>query len=74
MCARAVTVAHAHCRTHVVAGVAAFFITMSTVKEGTLFKKGRINTEWRERLFVLNKKQLAYFKGSVSISCIFFFD
>ena len=42
-------------------------MSMSTVKEGPLFKKGKINTEWRERLFVLNKKQLAYFKGSVSV-------
>ena len=37
-----------------------------TIKEGYLFKKGRINTDWRERLFVLNAKQLAYFKGGVS--------
>ena len=37
-----------------------------TIKEGYLFKKGRINTDWRERLFVLNARQLAYFKGGVS--------
>ena len=31
-----------------------------------MLKKGKINTEWRQRLFVLNGKQLSYFKGGVS--------
>lgn len=41
-------------------------MSLQTIKEGQLYKRGKINTEWRQRLFVLNSKQLAYFKGSVS--------
>ena len=41
-------------------------MSLQTLKEGQLYKKGKINTEWRQRLFILNGKQLAYFKGSVS--------
>ena len=37
-----------------------------TLKEGQLYKKGKINTEWRQRQFILNKRQLSYFKGGVS--------
>lgn len=44
-------------------------MSLHTMKEGLLFKRGRINTEWRQRLFILNRKQLAYFKGSVSLAC-----
>ena len=43
-------------------------MSLHTMKEGLLFKRGKINTEWRQRLFILNRKQLAYFKGSVSFS------
>ena len=43
-------------------------MSLQTLKEGQLYKKGKINTEWRQRLFILNGKQLAYFKGSVSSS------
>ena len=39
-----------------------------TVKEGQLFKRGKINTDFKQRHFILNGKQLAYFKGSVSTS------
>lgn len=39
---------------------------LQTIKEGHLYKRGKINTEWRQRLFVLNGKQLSYFKGGVS--------
>ena len=42
-------------------------MSLQTIKEGTLYKRGKINTEWRQRLFVLNGKQLAYFKGGVSL-------
>lgn len=35
-----------------------------TIKEGLLYKRGKINTDWKQRLFILNGKQLAYFKGS----------
>ena len=42
-------------------------MSLQTLKEGQLYKKGKINTEWRQRLFILNGKQLAYFKGSVSV-------
>ena len=48
---------------------AEFSGTMSrdqTIKEGLLYKRGKINTDWKQRLFILNGKQLAYFKGSVS--------
>jgi hypothetical protein len=38
-------------------------MSLQTIKEGQLYKRGKINTEWRLRLFVLNGKQLAYFKG-----------
>lgn len=38
-----------------------------TIKEGYLYKRGKINTDWKQRLFILNGKQLAYFKGSVSV-------
>ena len=38
-----------------------------TIKEGLLYKRGKINTDWKQRLFILNGKQLAYFKGSVSV-------
>lgn len=41
-------------------------MSLQTLKEGNLYKRGKINTEWRQRLFVLNGKQLAYFKGGVS--------
>ncbi len=41
-------------------------MSLQTIKEGYMYKRGKINTEWRQRLFVLNGKQLAYFKGSVS--------
>lgn len=37
--------------------------SLQTLKEGTLYKRGKINTEWRQRQFVLNGKQLSYFKG-----------
>ena len=40
-------------------------MSLQTIKEGQLYKRGKINTEWRLRLFVLNGKQLAYFKGGV---------
>ena len=40
--------------------------SLQTLKEGTLYKRGKINTEWRQRQFVLNGKQLSYFKGGVS--------
>ena len=49
-------------------------MSLQTIKEGHLYKRGKINTEWRLRLFVLNGKQLAYFKGGVSVfyrSCSF---
>lgn len=36
---------------------------MSTLKEGTMYKRGKINTDWKLRTFVLTPKQLAYFKG-----------
>ena len=39
---------------------------LQTIKEGHLYKRGKINTDWRQRLFVLNGKQLSYFKGGVS--------
>lgn len=42
-------------------------MSLQTIKEGQLFKRGKINTEWRQRLFILNGKQLAYFKGGVSV-------
>ncbi|CAI8007089.1 Pleckstrin homology domain-containing family A member 1 [Geodia barretti] len=38
-------------------------MSLQTIKEGHLYKRGKINTEWRMRTFVLNGKQLAYFKG-----------
>eukprot|EP00731_Ephydatia_muelleri_P027934 Em0019g807a len=38
-------------------------MALQTIKEGVMYKRGRINTDWRQRLFVLNGKQLAYFKG-----------
>ena len=41
-------------------------MSLQTIKEGHLYKRGKINTEWRMRMFVLNGKQLAYFKGGVS--------
>ena len=41
-------------------------MSLQTIKEGHLYKRGKINTEWRMRTFVLNGKQLAYFKGGVS--------
>lgn len=41
--------------------------SLQTIKEGTLNKRGKINTEWRQRLFILNGKHLSYFKGGVSI-------
>lgn len=37
-----------------------------------MYKRGKINTDWRQRLFVLNGKQLAYFKGGVSIGNVYF--
>ena len=43
-------------------------MSLQTIKEGNLYKRGKINTEWRQRLFVLNGKQLAYFKGGVSVA------
>ena len=46
-------------------------MSLQTLKEGQLYKRGKINTEWRQRLFILNGKQLAYFKGSVSeLQCL----
>ena len=42
-------------------------MSLQTIKEGHLYKRGKINTEWRMRMFVLNGKQLAYFKGGVSL-------
>ena len=41
-------------------------MSLQTIKEGQLYKKGKINKEWRQRLFVLNGKRLSYFKGGVS--------
>ena len=41
-------------------------MSLQTIKEGHLYKRGKLNTEWRQRLFILNGKQLAYFKGGVS--------
>ena len=38
-----------------------------TIKEGYVFKRGALNTDWKKRLFVLNQKNLTYFKGGVSI-------
>ena len=42
---------------------------MSTIKEGEMFKRGKVNTDWKLRTFILDKKMLSYFKGSVSCSC-----
>ncbi|XP_065882867.1 pleckstrin homology domain-containing family A member 1-like [Dysidea avara] len=36
---------------------------MATLKEGVMYKRGKINTDWKLRTFVLTAKQLAYFKG-----------
>ncbi len=41
-------------------------MSLQTIKEGQLYKKGKINKDWRQRLFVLNGKRLSYFKGGVS--------
>lgn len=41
-------------------------MSLQTLKEGQLYKRGKINTDWRLRLFILNGKQLSYFKGGVS--------
>lgn len=38
-------------------------MSQQTIKEGQLYKRGKLNTEWRQRLFILNSKQLTYFKG-----------
>ncbi|XP_064402649.1 PH domain-containing protein DDB_G0274775-like [Halichondria panicea] len=38
-------------------------MSLQTIKEGHLYKKGKINKDWRQRLFVLNGKRLSYFKG-----------
>lgn len=38
---------------------------MSTLKEGSMYKRGKLNTDWKLRTFVLTSKQLAYFKGGV---------
>jgi hypothetical protein len=38
-------------------------MSLQTLKEGHLSKRGKVNTEYRIRLFVLNRKQLSYFKG-----------
>ena len=40
-------------------------MSLQTLKEGYLYKRGKINTDWRHRLFILNGKQLSYFKGGV---------
>jgi len=40
---------------------------MATLKEGAMYKRGKINTDWKLRTFVLTAKQLAYFKGGVSV-------
>ena len=53
--------------------------SLQTIKEGPLSKRGKINKEWRQRQFVLNGKQLSYFKGGVSselldISKMFLWD
>ena len=40
-------------------------MSLQTLKEGYLYKRGKINTEWRYRFFILNGKQLSYFKGGV---------
>jgi hypothetical protein len=37
---------------------------MSTIKEGEMFKRGKVNTDWKLRTFILDKKMLSYFKGS----------
>ncbi len=42
-------------------------MSLQTLKEGQLYKKGKINKDWRQRLFVLNGKRLSYFKGGVSV-------
>ncbi len=42
-------------------------MSLQTIKEGHLYKKGKINKDWRQRLFVLNGKRLSYFKGGVSV-------
>ena len=30
-----------------------------------MYKRGKINTDWKLRTFVLTSKQIAYFKGGV---------
>jgi hypothetical protein len=37
-----------------------------TIKEGMMYKRGAINKDWKLRHFVLNGRQLTYFKGGRS--------
>ena len=46
-------------------------MSQQTIKEGQLYKRGKLNTEWRQRLFILNSKQLTYFKGGVSPHAVY---
>lgn len=39
---------------------------MPTLKEGQMYKRGKVNTDWKQRTFVLDEKRLCYFKGGVS--------
>ena len=41
-------------------------VEMSTFKEGELYKRGKINTDWKLRTFILDSKMISYFKGGVS--------
>lgn len=39
---------------------------MPTLKEGQMYKRGKVNPDWKQRTFVLDDKRLCYFKGGVS--------
>ena len=39
---------------------------MPTRKEGQMYKRGKVNQDWKQRTFVLDDKRLCYFKGGVS--------
>lgn len=39
---------------------------MPTLKEGRMYKRGKVNPDWKQRTFVLDDKRLCYFKGGVS--------
>ncbi|XP_065833134.1 pleckstrin-like [Oscarella lobularis] len=42
------------------------YVLRKTIKEGNMYKRGVVNTDWKLRKFVLNGKQLHYFKGAKS--------